>query len=135
MAQWKQVLREALAAVAGYAVIVALTTLGLVVWMEGIELWGASLGIQLQATLVTVVAGLAGGAVAALVGGRPIRDAALVLIFLVIDTGYVVLVFESPVPAWFELMGALTLIAATLAGGVVFAFAQRASLLRSPRDA
>jgi len=125
MARWKQVLREALAAVVGYAVIVALTTLGLEVWMEGVELWGAGLATQLQATFVAVVSGLAGGAVAALVGGRPLRDAALVLIFLVLDTAYVVLVFESPAPTWFRLMGSVTLMAATLAGGLLVAVLRR----------
>ena len=132
MARWKQVLREAVAAVLGYAVIVALTTLGLEAWMDGVELWGASRTLQLQATLVAVVSGLAGGAVAALVGGRPLRDAALVLVFLVLDTAYVVLVFESPAPTWFRLMGGLTLMAATLAGGLWVALARRARLRPRP---
>lgn len=132
MARWRQILREGLAAVVGYAVIVALTTLGLEVWMEGVELWGASLATQLQATFVAVVSGLAGGAVAALVGGRPLRDAALVLIFLVLDTAYVVLVFESPAPAWFRLMGSLTLMAATLAGGLAVALGRRSRLRPRP---
>lgn len=112
------VLRMIAAAVLGYAVIVALTTLGFVHWLDGADLYRGGPGLQAKGALVAVVAGLAGGVLAGLVGGRrPVLHAASVLVFLVIDTAYVLFIFPRTAPIWFELIGSLTLMAATVAGG------------------
>jgi hypothetical protein len=115
---WLAVLRAIAAGVLGYAVIVALTTLGFVHWLGDADLYGGGWALQVKGTLVAVVAGLAGGALAAVIGGRrPLLHAAAVLPFLVIDTAYVLFVFPRTAPVWFELVGSLTLMVATVAGG------------------
>lgn len=115
---WAAILRAAVAAVLGYAVIVALTTLGFVVWLDDADLYRGDWLLKAQGILVAVIAGLAGGSLAALVGRRrPLLHAAAVLPFLVIDTAYVLFYFPRTTPAWFELAGGLTLMAATVAGG------------------
>jgi hypothetical protein len=120
---WIALARWVLAAVLGYAVIVLLTTLGLEVWLEGAPLWGAEPAILVQGVAVSVVAGLAGGWLAAWVGGRrPLLHAASVLLFLALDGGYVLFVLPLRAPWWFELGGLLTLMAATLAGGSLAAW-------------
>jgi hypothetical protein len=77
--------------------------------------------IQAAATFVAVASGLLGGIIAALIAGsHPIRHATAVVIFLCIDTG-VVLFRGSVDPLWFDLMGAATLMLATVCGGAVYA--------------
>ncbi len=126
-------LRLLAAAVLGYAVVVALTTLGFVHWLAGADLYRGGAALQAKGTLVAVVAGLAGGAVAGLVGGRrPRLHALAVLPLLVVDTLYVLFVFPRTTPAWFELAGALTLMAATVAGGWLVAAVRRR---RAPAEA
>jgi hypothetical protein len=116
--RWKTWIRGAVAAIAGYAVIVALTTLGFNVWLEGENLYRGGPGLQVRGALVAVVAGLAGGAVAAWVGRRrPLLHAALVLVLVTADSAYVLFVLPLQAPWWFEAAGSLTLAAATLAGG------------------
>lgn len=116
---WLTLLRAVAAAVLGYAVIVALTTLGFVHWLEGADLYRGGAALQAKGTLVAVVAGLTGGALAGFVGGRrPVLHASAVLPLLVVDTVYVLFFFPRTAPLWFELMGSLTLMAATVAGGL-----------------
>lgn len=106
------------AAILGYAVIVALTTLGFVTWLDNADLYRGGPLLQIQGAVVAVVSGLVGGAASALIGGRrPLLHAAAVLPLLAADTLYVLLVFPRTAPAWFDLAGGLTLMAATLAGG------------------
>lgn len=116
---WLTFLRAVAAAVLGYAVIVALTTLGFVHWLEGADLYRGGAALQAKGTLVAVVAGLAGGALAGFIGGRrPVLYALAVLPLVVADTVYVLFFFPRTAPLWFELMGSLTLMAATVAGGL-----------------
>ncbi len=112
-------LRSIAAAVCGYAVIffgtsVGFKPLGTIVRLD------APLRTHILATLVAVSSGLAGGAMAAWVAGRaPVRHAAAVLLFLVLDTA-VVLSRPSSQPRWFELLGSATLMLATIAGGIAY---------------
>jgi len=123
---WRAALRLVLAAVLGYAVIVALTTLGFVGWLSNADLYRGTWQLKAQGTLVAVVSGLAGGALAGLIGRRrPLLHALTVLPFLVADTIYVLFVFPRTAPAWFELGGSLTLMAATVAGGWAVATLRR----------
>ena len=115
-----RVLRSAGAVVLGYAVIVACTSVGFG-QLGGIIHMTAPVRIQAAATFVAVTSGLLGGIIAALIAGsHPIRHATAVLLFLCIDTG-VVLVRGSADPLWFDLMGAATLMLATVCGGAVYA--------------
>jgi hypothetical protein len=115
---WKTSIRAALAAVAGYAAIVLLTTLGFNVWLGGANLYDGGPRLQAQGALVAVVSGLAGGALAAAIGRRrPLVHAAAVLIFLLADSAYVLFVLPLRAPWWFEAAGSLTLMASTLLGG------------------
>lgn len=125
---WAAILRLGGAAVVGYALIVALTTLGFVGWLDDADLYRGDWLLKTQGTLVAVVAGLAGGLVAGLVGRRrPLLHATAVLPLLGIDTIYVLFVFPRTTPLGFELAGSLTLMAATLAGGWVVGSLRRPS--------
>jgi hypothetical protein len=108
------------AIVAGYAVIVALTTAGFTGWLENANLYLGGISLILKGMLVAVVAGVTGGYVAALIGGRrPLLHAALVLLPLAADSFYVFFVFPRQTPLWFEVIASAGLMAATLAGGVL----------------
>lgn len=124
---WKTILRFVAAGVFGYAVVAALTSLGFDVWLDGADLYRGGPILQLQGTLVALVSGLAGGAIAGSIGRigrsepdarpRSVFHALAVLPLLVVDTAYVLFVFEGTAPWWFDLGGSLVLMAATVAGG------------------
>ena len=103
----------------GYIVIVVCTLvgfkpLGVIVHLQ------APLRIQAAGALVAILSGMMGGVAAAFVAGRhPVRHAAGVLVFLLIDTG-VVLSRGSTDPVWFDLSGSATLMLATVFGGVLY---------------
>ena len=104
--------------IAGYGVIVALTILGFNVWLEGRAPYGGGPLLLFQGTMVAVVAGLAGGVVAALIGRRrPLLHAAVVLVPLALDTGWVLFFGPRTAPIWFDVMASATLMLFTLAGG------------------
>jgi len=116
---WIKLVRSILAPIIGYAVILVCT-------IEGFKPLGniihvsAPLRIHLAGALVAISSGMLGGLAAAFVAGRhPVWHASSVLIFLFIDTG-TVLSRGSSDPAWFELMGAATLMGATVLGGVAY---------------
>ncbi len=88
--------------------------------LGGIVHLDAPFRTQAAGALVAIIAGLLGGVTAALVAGRhPVRHAAGVLIFLVADTA-VVLSRGSTDPLWFDLLGSITLMLATVCGGVLY---------------
>lgn len=112
-------LRSVASVVLGYTVIVLCTVVGFRP-LGGIIHLDAPLGTQAAGALVAIVSGLLGGLTAAFIAGRyPRRHAAAVLIFLCIDTG-VVLSRPTPDPLWFDLVGAATLMLATVCGGVLY---------------
>lgn len=119
---WRTVLRLVTAGVLGYALIVLLTTLGFVHWLDDANLYRGDRVLKAQGMLVALVSGLAGGSFAAWVGGpRPFPHALAVLLLLIVDTVYVVFFFPRTDPVWFDLAGSLGLIAATLLGGFLVA--------------
>lgn len=123
---WLAVFRWIAAGILGYELIVALTTLGFVDWLDNADLYRGDWQLEAQGLLVAVVSGLAGGALAGgLGGGRPMPHALGVLPFLCIDTSYVLFVYPRTTPFWFELMGGLGLITATVAGGALVALGRR----------
>ena len=112
---WTKLLLAILAGVVGYVVIVALTTLGFVGWLDGADLYRGGWILKAQGTLVAVIAGLAGGSVAGFIGRRrPVLHAVAVLPLIAVDTAYVLFVFPRTTPAWFELAGSLTLALSTV---------------------
>jgi hypothetical protein len=118
---WLIVLRLIAAGVLGYALIVLLTTLGFTNWLGNPVFSQEDWTVQAKGALVAVIAGLSGGALAAVVGGRrPLQHTLAVLPFLIADSVYV-LFFLTPRrdPILYDLGAALTLIAATLAGGLL----------------
>ena len=119
--RWKFVLRAAAAMIIGYGAIVCLTTFGFNVILGGRSLYGAAPLVIAAGLTVAVVAGLIGGYLAGRIGpARGIYNAMLVLVFVVIDTIYVLFFFQgSPAPFWFDAMGSATLIACTLVGGLL----------------
>lgn len=115
---WLTLLRAVAAGVLGYALVAALTHLGFVGWLEGADLYRGGWPLRAKGALVAVAAGLAGGSLAGLLGGRrPLLHALAVLPLLGIDTAYVLFLLPRTAPIWFELGGSLTLMAATVAGG------------------
>ena len=116
------ILRLVVAGVLGYALIVALTTLGFVGWLDNANLYRGDWLLKLKGMCVALVSGLAGGSLAALVGGlRPVQHALAVIPLLFYDTTYVLFFWPRSDPIWFDLGGGLGLIAATLAGGMLVA--------------
>jgi hypothetical protein len=112
--------RAVAAAVAGYAIIVALTIAGFNGWLGGANLYAGGPALMLKGLVVAVVAGLAGGYAAALIGGRrPISHAALVLLPLAADSFYVLFILPRENPLWFEALASAGLMSATLAGGLL----------------
>ena len=75
---------------------------------------------MLKGFAVALIAGLGGGYLAALIGGRrAIFHSALVLLPLAVDSFYVFFIFPRETPLWFEVLGSAGLMAATLAGGLL----------------
>ena len=121
-------LRYAAAAVAGYLLIVLGTTLILEVLLDGFTFTGSSAGALAVATAGVLLSGLAGGYLAGWIGGpRPVAHALGVLVFLTVDTTYVVTSGISKDPIWFDLVAGIGLMAATVLGG----FLRRAVRRRS----
>lgn len=114
-----KILRSLASILLGYIVIVVCTIAGFKP-LGGIVHLQAPLRIQAAGALVAILSGLIGGLTAAVVAGRyPIRHAAGVLVFLFIDTA-VVLSRGSTDPVWFDLSGSVTLMLATVSGGVLY---------------
>jgi hypothetical protein len=123
---WLAALRWIIAGILGYLLIALLTTLGFVTWLENADLYLGDGWLKAKALLVTVVSGLAGGMLAGALGGpRPMLHALAVLPLLCIDTAYVLFALPRTAPLWFELLGALGLMAATAAGGALVAMGLR----------
>jgi hypothetical protein len=118
-APWLLYLRLAAAGTAGYALIVLLTSLGFGA-LGNPGFYHAGWVLQAKGFSVSLLSGVAGGGVAALLGGaRPFRHALAVVPWLVIDSTYVLFFSQRKDPFWFDLLGALGLIGATLAGGLL----------------
>lgn len=129
-----RVIARAIAAiVAGYGLIVVLTTAGFNGWLEGANLFRGGLLLMAKGMLVALVAGLAGGYVAGWIGGmRPLLHASLVLLPLLADSIYVFFFFPRETPLWFEVMGSLGLMLATLGGGELRAWQIRSARTLPP---
>lgn len=115
------------AGILGYLLVAALTTAGFNGWLAGADLYRGGPVLQAKGTLVALVAGVAGGTLAGLIGRRrPLVHALAVLPLLIADTVYVLFFFGGTAPFWFDLAGSLVLMAATVAGGAgVGAFLRR----------
>lgn len=114
------ILRYLAAMIVGYAVIAIGTTLTFEVWLGGISYHTSTASTLALATFGALASGLAGGYAAAWIGGRrPTSHAAVVLIFLTIDTVFVVTSGISNDPLAFDLAASVGLMAATVLGGWV----------------
>lgn len=117
---WKRGARLVAAGLLGYGLIAVLTSAGFNGWLGGVELYRGGPLLQAQGTLVALVAGLAGGALAGLIGRpRPLLHALAVLPLLIADTTYVLFFFAGTAPWWFDLAGSLVLMGSTMAGGAL----------------
>jgi hypothetical protein len=105
---------------------VLLTSWGFTGWLDDANLYRGDALLKAKGLLVALVAGLAGGALAAWIGGRrPLRHALAVLPLLIADTTYVLFFFPREDPIWFDLAGGLGLMAATVSGGLAIAAVRR----------
>jgi hypothetical protein len=103
----------------GFFVIQVATTAGFAPLGDIIQVT-APLRIHVLATLVAVVSGLAGGLAATLAGGGVSRVPVIVTSMIVAaESTYIVLYLRGQNPVWFEVLGAGTLLGATLAGGLL----------------
>lgn len=104
---------------AGYAVVVLITTVGFGALDDHRPYHKAGPAILAAAVGVAVSAGFLGGALGTILSGRRWVGAAIALPLIVESTW---LIFIRAHPAdfsmWFEIVGASTLIACTIAGGV-----------------
>jgi len=127
-----RVFRSIAAPIVGYAAVAVGTTIAFRL-AHGINLKSPPSHLFFG-TLGILAAGIVGGGIAGLVGGRrPVAHAASVLIFLVADSTTVLFFRKRHEPLWFGVTSALGLMAATVAGGVLLAAVQarRAALSRS----
>ena len=114
----------------GYAFVVLTTEFGFRPFPQGRASLAEGPAQMALATLVAVIAGLGGGALAAWVSRSRIVGA-LVAVPLTLETFWLFLLKDPPEEATlFEVAGAITLIACTIAG----AFAQGLLRRRSPRE-
>ncbi len=98
--------------------IVVGTILTFETWLGGFGYHESSPGELLLGSLGAALSGLAGGLVAGLFAGRrPLLHALGVLVFLIIDTIYVLTSGISSDPLWFDLGGSGTLMVTALLGG------------------
>jgi hypothetical protein len=115
-----RVLRSTAAAIAGYVLIVIGTSLAFEYMLGGIGYYKSSPAVLAVASLAALVSGLAGGYVAAWVGGRPyLLNAAAVLVPLILDTTYVITSGISHDPVWYDLLGSGTLMLGAILGGIL----------------
>ena len=123
----KTILRAAGAILLGYVLVVLVTEFGFRMFPGGRAPKHAGPIVTALATLVAIVAGLAGGFVAGSLSGiRGRYAAAIVTLPLITETIWLLTTRTPPDEFWFDLAGAATLIGSTLAGGI-------ASELRRPR--
>ena len=115
------IVRGAAAMVVGYGVIVVLTSLGFNVVLGGQTLYGGPPLIMVAGMLVAVIAGLAGGYTAGLIGpSRGLLNACLLLAPLTADTIFVLFFFKRrAAPFWFDALAAATLMICTVGGGAL----------------
>ncbi|HXO26817.1 MAG TPA: hypothetical protein VOA80_05710 [Thermoanaerobaculia bacterium] len=118
--RWFIILRSIGAALAGYVAIILATTAGFTP-LGGLIHLSAPPRVQVLATVVALAAGLLGGMVAAWLGGRsPVWHALGTATFVAAESTLVIGFRPSVDPLWFDLAGAATLIAATVAGGYLW---------------
>ena len=115
-----RVLRSIAAVFAGYVVIVICTTVAFEYMLGGIGYYKSSAGVLAVATGAAIVSGLAGGFVAAWIGGKShILHGSAVVIPLILDTTYVITSGISHDPVWYDLVGGITLMIAAILGGIL----------------
>ncbi|HUP48916.1 MAG TPA: hypothetical protein VNA04_09005 [Thermoanaerobaculia bacterium] len=113
-------LRSIGAAVAGYALIVVITSFGFPLVLGHALVDKGDLREVVLGTIVAVIAGFAGGYVGTMIGVlRPTLNAALVTIPIVIETTFVLLFRTDPEEVVFSAIGALILIGSTIAPGAL----------------
>ena len=120
MMRKRAVLRSLAAVLAGYAAIV-LSTSAAFTPFGGVVHLSAPRETHLLATAIAIACGLLGGAVAAWLGGRrPVRHALGTAALVALESTVLLGFGERSDPLWFDLLGAVTLLAATIAGGYLW---------------
>ncbi len=114
----RQILKLIAIGLVGYLLIALGQVLVLEVLLKGQTAPDSPSQVLALAALGTVLSGLAGGYVAARLGGdRPLRHTLAVLVFLSLDGIFVIVENVGGHPLWYELSGLATLMLATAAGG------------------
>lgn len=108
------------AGLVGFLVISLGTTLVLEVWFHDVTFHGSSTAVLTVSSLANFLVGIAGGVVAAALGGRwPLASAAVIGGFVTLDTIAILRSDRFDDPAWFTLLAGAGLLTAALLGGWV----------------
>ena len=106
------------AGLVGFVAISLGTALVLEVWFPNVTFHGSSITVLVVSGLANFVVGIAGGAVAAALGGRwPLASAAVIGGFVTLDTIAILRSNRFNDPAWFTLLAGVGLLTAALLGG------------------
>ena len=120
MGSFVSILKLVVFGLIGYLVIAVSQTIVLEVLLRGQLVPDSPPTILAAATLGTIASGLIGGYLTALMGGaRPLLQVSFVVVILALDTVFVLVKHVGDNPIWFDLGGALTLMLATAAGGLL----------------
>ncbi|MDX1502688.1 MAG: hypothetical protein R3325_10035 [Thermoanaerobaculia bacterium] len=112
------VLRWLAAGLVGFLVISLGTTLVLEVWFDGVTFHTSSPTVLVVSGVANFLVGIAGGVVAALLGGRrPLVSAAVIGGWVTLDTINILRSDRFDDPAWFTLLAGVGLVTAALVGG------------------
>jgi hypothetical protein len=102
----------------GYVSVVLLTTFGFNVLLAGHHpIANGGILVILAGTMVAIVSGATGGAVATRIGGSRWAGMLVALPLVIESTWLLFFRHRAASSSWFDRMGALTLVTATLLGG------------------
>jgi hypothetical protein len=115
-----KVFRSVLAILTGYVLVVVLTTLGFRPFPGGVAPVDGGLVVTVLSMLIAIIAGLVGGYTAAAVATiRPMLSAGIVAVPLLFESIWLLTTRTLQNELLFASAGAVTLIASTIAGGVI----------------
>ncbi|HUO84672.1 MAG TPA: hypothetical protein VM534_06110 [Thermoanaerobaculia bacterium] len=122
----RRIFRTGAGIIIGHVVVVVLTVIGFALFPDQRVPRDGGLLVALAATLIAVVAGVAGGYTAAFLARiRPLLSAAIVAVPLVVESVWLLTTRTPADEILFDSVGAVVLILSTLGGGAAREFQLR----------